>query len=159
MYTRSLLLAAALSLSPACGQTLRPPYLERFEGVTVPMLPAGWGTSTNRSAGGDFTTTTSAVYAESTAVLSTNATIEQWLATPDLDFTGLAAESLAFYERRSGTHNAGLLVEASTDGGDTFDLRLGDTLRNPGTTAYVRRALKLPDGLNGRPAVRIRFRV
>jgi hypothetical protein len=157
MLARLLLLT--FCLTPAFGQTQRPPYFERFESALVPALPAGWRTSTNRAAGGDFVTTTSAVYADSVAVLSSNATVEQSLTTPLLDFSGLIADSLIFYERRSGTHNAGLLVEVSLDGGEAYVSMAGDTLRNPGTTAYVRRAVKLPAALNGQPGACLRFRV
>ncbi len=134
-------------------------FLEDFDIAVPPSLPAGWQTTANRLPGGDFTTTASVPRSDSNAVLSTNATIAQALVSPSIEFVGKEADSLLFYERRSGTHNSGVLVEISLDGGATFPLRVGDTLRNPGNTAYVARRLKLPASLNDQRGVRFRWRV
>lgn len=120
------------------------PYTEDFDSVTIPSLPEGWMSSSNRLTNGDFTTTVSVPYSSPAAVVSTNATIEQELITPFLDVAGAAPESLIFYERRSGTHNSDLTIDGSTDGGSSFEVPIGDTLKNPGTTAYIRRAMFLP---------------
>lgn len=144
----------------ACSaQVTQFPFNENFDSVVVPSLPSGWTTTTNRSPSGDFTTTASSVLSFPNAVVSTNATVSQSLTSPLLDFSNRQADSLAFYERRSGSHDAGLLIEASTDRGTTFSIQIGDTLKNPGTTAYVLRKLKFPSAVNGQPAVKIRWRV
>src|ERR1041384_466261 len=143
----------------ATGQISRFPYSEHFDSVMVPALPSGWLTTTSRSLTGDFTTTHSLPPSHSNAILRTHATVEQALISPILDFTDREADSLIFYERRSSSHNSGLLVEASKDGGSTFPIEAGDTLKNPGVTSYVRRALMLPTALSHQPSVRLRWRV
>ncbi|MBI4811047.1 MAG: lamin tail domain-containing protein, partial [Ignavibacteriales bacterium] len=91
--------------------------------------------------------------------ISTNATISQSLISPLFDFANKEADSLIFYERRSSSHNSGILIEASIDGGETFTITLGDTLINPGSTSYLLRKVKLPDTLSNQPSVKIRWRV
>ncbi|MBI4548620.1 MAG: lamin tail domain-containing protein [Ignavibacteriae bacterium] len=135
------------------------PLFENFDTVTVPSLPSGWTTTTNRLATGDFTTTRSTPYSDSNAVISTNSTISQSLASPLLDFTNWVVDSLTYYERRSGTHTSGLLIEASLDSGMTYSIIISDTVTNPGTTSYVLRKFQLPSTLNNQPRVKIRWRV
>ncbi len=135
------------------------PYTENFDSVVAPTLPSGWTTTTNRLASGHFTTTTSAVYSDPNAVLSTNAADSQSLTSPPLDFSNKEADGLMFYERRSGTHNSGVIVEASIDGGITFSIQIGDTLKNLGATSYTLRALPLPQALSNQAMVNIRWRV
>src|ERR1041385_1581173 len=152
-----LLLVLAASFAQA--QVEKFPFFENFGNLTVPALPQGWITTTNRSSSGDFTTTKSTPFSDSNAVLSTNATITQSLVSPVLDFSNKQADSIEFYERRSGSHNSGLFLEASTDGGSTFTLQVGDTIRNPGVTSYVMRKYELPSSLSNKPNVRFRWRV
>ncbi len=159
MRIQTFLTFLLLVVSVAKAQRTKVPYFENFDSAVVPALPAGWVTTTNRSAGGDFVTTRSAPFSDSNAVISTNATVTQALTSPLLDFSGMEADSLTFLERRSSTHNSGLIVEASTDGGATFTLRIADTLSNPGTTSYVRRALKLPADIDNQLQVRFRWRI
>ena len=85
----------------AQAQVQQVPYYENFDSVTAPTLPAGWTTTNNRVAGGDFTTTTSTVKSSPNAVLSTNSKVSQSLISPLLDFTNKQADSLIYYERRS----------------------------------------------------------
>src|SRR5947208_811614 len=103
----------------ASAQSDRFPFTESFDRAIIPTLPAGWSTTSNRAASGDFVTTTSTPHSDSNAVISTNATIGQSLTLPALSFSGREADSLLCYERRSSTHNSGTLFEASTDGGIT----------------------------------------
>lgn len=157
---RTLIILLLAAVCPLAAQLREFPHDEHFDSVAVPALPAGWRTSANRLATGDFATTRSAPLSDSAAVLSTNATIEQWLETPPLDFSLWEPESLSFHERRSGTHTSGVLVEASTDGGGAYPLRLADTLSNPGSTSYVRRSMALPYALlGGARTTRIRWRI
>jgi hypothetical protein len=135
------------------------PHRQNFDSVSVPALPPGWITTLNRSISGDFVTSHSVPFSESTAVLSTNATISQSLVSPVVDFTGWEADSLTFYERRSSSHNSGLLIEGSTDGGVTFSVPVSDTLANPGAATYIERRLKLPDVLGNLSSVRLRWRI
>jgi hypothetical protein len=135
------------------------PYIENFDTVTIPSLPRGWSSSTNRSPSGDFTTTKSSPYSDSVAVISTNATVEQELVSPLIDFSSSVPDSLFFYERRSSSHNSGVILETSTDGGSSFDLAVGDTFKNTGTTSYSMRGMKLPSTLSQHAAVCLRWHV
>jgi len=135
------------------------PYLENFDSVVIPALPHNWSTSTNRVSTGDFTTTKSTPHSDSNAVFSTNSKVNQFLISPILDFSNKEVDSLEFWERRSSSHNSGLLIEASTDGGSTFTIGLSDTLQNPGTTSYVIHKLKLPGLLNNQSSVKFRWNV
>lgn len=148
-----------LTAHVALSQIRQFPYIENFDSVTAPELPAGWTTTTTRLASGDFTTTTSLELSFPNAVLSTNATILQSLTSPTFEFSNTTADSLIFYERRSSSHNSGVLLEASTNGGTTFSILLTDTLKNSGTTSYVKRAFKLPPTLSGQPSVKFRWTV
>lgn len=142
------------------GQTPPLPFHEGFDDVTPPSLPSGWISTQNRAPGtNDFTTTPSTPRSAPHAVLSTNATIGQSLTTPLFDFTDAVPESVTFYVRRSSSHVARAVLEASTDGGDTFPLIVGDTLRGTGTTNYVAVRAPLPQVLAGRESVRLRWRI
>jgi len=135
------------------------PFIENFDGVTPPLLPAGWSTTTDRTPAGDFIITASIPYSDSNAVVSTNATIGQSLTSPRIDFSNRHADSLIFYERRSSSHNSGFIIEASVDDGISFTIRVSDTLYNPGTTSYIERAFKLPGTISNQANVRFRWRV
>lgn len=148
-----------LACSDLSGQIGNYPYIEDFDSIAPPALPPGWGTTTNRTSAGDFTTTKSSPYSDSIAVISTNSTIGQSLISPSFDFSERRADSLNFFERRSASHNSGLLIEASPDGGATFGTKVSDTLKNPGNTSYLFRKFKLPEDLNGLSAVKFRWRV
>jgi len=139
------------------GQISTFPYSESFDAVTVPALPAGWSTSIKRLASGDFTSTTSSPRSAPNTLISTNPTITQWLVSPRIDFTNRVPDRLQFNTARSSTHLAGLLVEASLDGGTTFPIALTDTIRNPGVTTFVLTPLTLPPSLVNQPNVRFRW--
>jgi hypothetical protein len=108
---------------------------------------------------GDFVTTISSPRSSPNAVLSTNSNISQFLTTPRFDFTGKVPEHLQFYLSRSSTHTSGVVVEASLDNGNTFSVRLGDTLYHPGPTGYVLTSLALPTSLANQTGVRFRWRI
>lgn len=136
------------------------PYIENFDTVIQPNLPSGWISSQNRTAGtNDFTTTTSTPRSAPNAVLSTNATVAQELVSPVLDFTLYHPDSIRFYSRRSATHLARVVVEASPDNGVTFPIHVGDTLIGTGSTNYVNSTFALPWVLAGNASVRLRWRI
>ncbi|MFQ5798715.1 MAG: lamin tail domain-containing protein [Bacteroidota bacterium] len=112
----------------------------------------------NRSALGDFVTTSSSTRSSPNAALSTDATISQTLTSPAFDFTGRVVDRLEFYERRSSSHNSSVMVEASIDGGKKF-FAISDTLLNPGNTSYNLNLLDLPDTLSDQANVKFRWRV
>jgi hypothetical protein len=154
-----LFLIFIIICSDVYGQISQFPYLQNFDSVAPPVLAIQWTTTTNKSATGDFTTTKSSPYSDSNAVISTNSTISQSLISPLMDFSDKQTDSLKFYERRSSSHNSGLLIEASTNGGATFDIPISDTLKNPGTTSYVLRKFRLPPSLDNPSNVKFRWRV
>jgi hypothetical protein len=133
------------------------PFEETFDTLAPPALPTGWETSRMRSAAGDFISTRSTPYSESLAVVSSNATIEQFLISPPLDFSSARPESLSFYERRSSSHTAALVLEASTDDGMTYVKLPADTLRNSGSTAYCRRSVDLASIPPGSSSLKLRW--
>jgi hypothetical protein len=135
------------------------PFRESFDSVSVPSLPAGWIVSTNKNISGDFVTTASSVRSAPNAVSSTDATKGQWLISPFFSFTGKFPDRLEFYERRTASHTSGLLVEAAIEMDTLFSIPLSDTLKHESSTAYVKRTIPLPEGLNGTDSVRFRWRV
>ena len=147
-----------LSFHLICQQTIFP-YDEKFDSVTTPTLPSGWSTTSVKSQGGDFTTIPSTPLSVPNALISTDSKVTQSLTSPAIDFSGKVAGLLQFYERRTSTHNSGIIVEASVSGDTTFALQLGDTLRNSGSTNYILRSIQLPSALNNQPHVRFRWRV
>ena len=145
--------------TPPSGSNARFPFSENFDSLTPPDLPPGWISSQNRSPGtNDFTTTTSTPLSVPNALISTNATIEQFIVSPEVDFRETVPESIIFFTRRSSTHLADVVLEASLDGGATFPIAVGDTLTNSGDD-YVRAASVLPDTLATVIGVRFRWRV
>lgn len=138
------------------------PYYQNFDSTHInpPSLPAGWRSTQNRTPGtNDFTTTTGTSYSPPNCVFSTNSKVQQILYSPILDFSQKNVDSLKFFERRSSTHDAGLLIEASIDGGVNFNIKITDTLKYPGHTNYVERKLKLPSTLNNLQNVVFRWNV
>ncbi|MEK6565465.1 MAG: lamin tail domain-containing protein [Bacteroidota bacterium] len=135
------------------------PYTESFDTVAVPVLPAGWATTTNRLPAGDFATTTSTSRSAPNCLISTNSTITQTLVSPTFNFTSRSPNQLQFYTARSSTHTAGLLLEVSTDNGATFPIQLADTVRNPGVTGYVLTTIQLPVSLINQATVKFRWRL
>ncbi len=154
-----LIVLIAVGISTVSAQVSTFPYVENFDGVTAPALPTGWGTSTNRIATGDFVTSVSTPRSTPNTVFSQNAQVTQFVVSPVFDFTNRTPDQLSFYTARSATHTAGLLLEASLDGGTTFSVALSDTIRNPGVTSYVLTSLPLPQSLANRSSVRIRWRI
>ncbi len=141
------------------AQTSSFPYIENFDTTTVPNLPSGWTTSTAKSVSGDFTTTTSTVKSTPNALISTDSKVAQELISPVLNFSNKVVDSIEFYERRTASHNSGIVVEASLDGGASFPTVISDILQNLGNTNYNRRIYELPASLNNQPNVKIRWRI
>jgi hypothetical protein len=153
----ALLLAAAVEALPAQGSGKL--MVERFDTVPPPVLPAGWVSSRNRnSLQNDFVSSASAAQSLPNALLCTNATIGQELVSPVVSFLERIPGTLSCALRRSSTHHAGLLIEASTDGGKDFVLIVGDTIHASGETDYRTLTLSLPALLRGYPEVRFRWR-
>ncbi len=134
------------------------PYRETFDTARVPLLPAGWTTTKARSSTGDFTTSSATPLSAPLAALSTDARIGQCLVSPMLSFSGRVASSVEFYERRSASFTAGMLVEASVRDDSSSWTPFSDTLLLASSSSYIRRVLALPASVNGQSLVRFRWR-
>lgn len=161
MHSLTLLCAVLIVCPlPGAAQIGRFPFEEAFDSSTLPDLPPGWTSSSNRTAGvNDFTTVSSSPHSPPNALLSTNATISQWVASPQLDFTGLQPDSVSFSVRRSASHGAPIVVECSIDGGTTFTLILPDSVLPDGSTDYRDAGYPLPAELSEVPHSVIRWRI
>ena len=135
------------------------PYTQDFDSVVMPALPAGWSSSQNRSPGTNDFTTSGTAHSSPNAALSTNATIGQSLVSPLFDFRNVSPDRMTFYTRRSGTHNARVVVEASPDSGQTFSVQVGDTLTNTNPNNYVLVSSVIPGSLANRAGVQFRWRI
>ena len=155
------LLGAALAWPVhAEAQAVHFPFLQNFDSVRVPALPAGWSTSQRRSPGiNDFVTAAGTPHSSPNAVMATNATIEQSLTSLPFDFSTLVPDCLEFFTRRSGTFLARVVTEASVDTGESFGIPVGDTLLSNGLTEYRLTTIRLPSRLAGEQRVRLRWRI
>jgi hypothetical protein len=136
------------------------PYLQNFDSVQPPSLPVGWNSTRNRdTSANDFATSTTNPASPPHAVGSTNARITQALFSPLFSFAAAVPDTLSFRVARSSTHTARMLVEASIDSGRTFSIQVGDSIRYPGTTAYVLVKLGLPQALLAQSSVQFRWRI
>lgn len=159
-FLKLLVLLTACISTTGVGQISTFPHLQNFDTASPPDLPPGWSSSQNRSPGiNDFTTSTTTPHSLPNAVGSTNATIGQSLTSPLVDFSGKAPDRLGFYTRRSSTHLAHVVVDASLDGGATFPIQVGDTLTNTVSSSYVLSSFAIPETLSYRDSVRFRWRI
>ena len=135
------------------------PYSEHFDTIADSTIPPGWETSMNRRLGGDFFASLSVPHSTPHCLYSQNSIISQTLTSPAFDFSDRFPDKIQFYTARSSTHLSGIVMEASVDGGLAYPISLCDTLKNPGTTAYVLSSIPLPACLANRNGVRFRWRV
>lgn len=140
---------------PGRGQESGVVMQELFDATVPPALPAGWLSSRRRTSGSnDVVTTSTSPASPPNAVLVTNATLEQWLQSPPVLFPGTVPGRLRFLSRRSSTFGARVVVEASTDGGNSFALPLGAAAPQGSGTGYVPSELSVPPQLaEGHPIV------
>ena len=156
----SIVLCTLFISSGAFSQVTHFPYTQNFDTVLPPGLPPGWTSSHMKSAASnDFVTIASTPRSSPNAVLATNATLPQTLASPQCNFTGQAPSLISFFIRRSATFGASLVVEASTDGGSSFPLPVGDTIKATVSTSYTLFRLNLPLELTNQSSVIFRWRV
>lgn len=134
-------------------------FSEHFDTLAVPALPAGWVSTRARAPlQNDFVSTASGAQSLPNALLCTNATIAQSIATCPISFEDRQPGELSFVLRRSTSFVARIIVEASTDGGRTFDVSVGDTVRPTGETGFTVLTLPIPQILSGLRDVRFRWR-
>ncbi|MCX6137721.1 MAG: lamin tail domain-containing protein [Ignavibacteriales bacterium] len=136
------------------------PFRESFESVPAGTLQADWKTTNAKNTSGDFKVDSSSSSAHTGVkfLVSSDAKTPQSLISPSFDFQNKIAGQLEFYERRTSTYTAGVILEASIDGDTTFSTVLSDTLRLLSATAYVKRVVSLPPALSHHTNVRIRWR-
>jgi hypothetical protein len=154
-------IVAVIPLFPVYAQVTLFPYNQDFDSIVPPMLPPGWASTHNRyPLEADFSTTSTSACSPPNAVLARNATLGQALLTPVFDFSNGTPESISFYCRRSSSFRASLVLELSTDGGASFPISVGDTLKpDAGFGQYVFSHIPLPDTLGSVRSVVIRWRV
>ncbi|MDA0987375.1 MAG: lamin tail domain-containing protein [Bacteroidetes bacterium] len=133
------------------------PYSENFDTVSVPFLPLDWGTSKLKSSLGDFLTTSSIPNSSPNAILSTDSKIMQWIKLPLISFVDKVPEKLEFFERRSSTHNSGIVFEYSF-ANDTNFIQIGDTLKFLSAN-YIKRSIPLPLILQNKDSVNFRLKI
>ena len=134
--------------------------LESFDSIVPPALPAGWRSSQRRSAGmNDWGTTSSTTYSPPGAVLVTNATLEQYLATPTIDCRGKTPNRVRMVVRRSGTFTALVTVELSLDGGATFPMSVGTIGKETGNGVYQNAEFAVSEVVAGQGTVVLRWRI
>ncbi len=154
------LLALAFLPAQLAGQESTPLLLESFDTLAVSALPAGWGTSQRKTPGmNDWGTTVSSAYSAPGAVLATNATLEQWLATPPLDCGGVTPDRVRMMIRRSGTFTARVAVEVSVDSGRAFPHLAGTIPKETGSGSYQAAEFPVPREAAGQASVVFRWRV
>lgn len=133
-------------------------FREDFDTCIVPSLPRGWQSSTRRTPGGDFTVIASSPHSSPNALITTNASIEQWILSPPILLNGASVDSVSFYVRRSSSHRATLLLEVLIDSNFTSPPLLTDTLTTENSTIYVRYAAQLPAESSQHPRLFFRWR-
>lgn len=154
-----VLVVIALVGAQASGQTFCEVFSENFDTLTPPALPAGWESSRNRNPlQNDFVSAASGAQSSPNVLLSMNATVAQYVTSPLINFADLIPGEIGFALRRSSSHSAGILLEASTDEGSTFSLQIGDTLRPTGETAFEVSSIPLSPLLSDFRGVRFRWR-
>jgi hypothetical protein len=131
------------------------PWYENFD-YESETLPLSWRTSTKENIPA-ASLTSSVVYTGNRAILMSNATTEQYLILPPFEISDGVFESLTFFERRTGTFDATLAVEISTDLGENFQEY--NSFVHPGETAYVERRLDLDGSLKDAKILYIRLRL
>ncbi len=151
---------AIVAFSIARAQGPASIFREAFDSVRAPALPAGWTSTRNRSSGqDDFSASVSTPHSPPNALLTSNATIAQWLTSPLVHLDGKTADRLSFYMLRSTSYSARLLVEASPDAAANPFVQIGDTLKVPGEGSYFLFQLSIGESLARLPAIAFRWRV
>lgn len=130
---------------------------QNFDTVFSPWLPAGWSTTTVRRTSGDWFDTALAAVSPPQVCYSRDATKEQILGSPAVDFSLYDADSVLFYARRSASFDAVISVEVSVDSGSTWTTI--DTLSAAIPTGSFRRfGFRIPPAVNGKGSAFFRYR-
>ncbi len=130
---------------------------EGFESPASPGLPPGWTTTTIRRPTGDWFDTTLVANSGSQVCYNIDATKEQILYTPSINFTGYLADSIIFYARRSSSFNAILSWEVSTNNGSTWEL-IDTLVYSIPTGGFKKYSFKIPSFVDNLSNVKFRYR-
>jgi|GEM_PF-781240 len=131
------------------------PWHESFDYETD-SLPLSWRTSTKDDIPA-ASLTSSVVHAGNRAILMSNATTEQYLILPPFEISDGMLEDLTFFERRTGTFDATLVVEISTDLGENF--REYISFVHPGETGFIERRIDFDTSLKDTEILYVRLRL
>jgi hypothetical protein len=135
-------------------------FEENFDRLTAPALPAGWYSSTARVPGtNDLVTTASSSLSPPNAVVGTNATVEQWIVSCPFPRSVVYPSVLSFMIRRSATFGARCVIEASTDGGKTFPVVVGEAPAVFPASEYQSVTMDLPTGLAAADTIHLRWHI
>jgi hypothetical protein len=107
----------------------------------------------------DFVSTASSPASSPYAVICTNAMLEQWLISCPLERRAFFPAVLNFSLRRSSTFAARCVIEASTDGGLTFGVTLGEAPATFSASTYELLEFPLPAALAGTDSFRLRWHI
>ena len=133
-------------------------FSEDLDRLVPPALPAGWTASMVRVAGiPDLLTAASSPSSAPNAILGSNATVDQWLMTCPLDRRVMYPAALSFALRRSSTFTARCVVEASTDGGLSFAVAVGEAPAVFPSSEYQTVEMPLPVSLADADSFRLRW--
>ena len=161
-----LLLLAILHPLPATGggdaggRGVAVLFEEDFDTIVPPALPRGWRSSSARVAGApDLVTSASSPASPPHAVAGSNSTVEQWLVSPSFDRPAFFPAVLSFSLRRSSTFAARCVVEASTDGGRTFGVTVGEAPSAFPSSAYELLEFSLPADIAASDSFLLRWHI
>jgi hypothetical protein len=153
-------LMTALTALQCSAEEAEGGFHESFDSVTPPVLPEGWRSSQKRTPGtNDWISTGSTAFSPPGAVIVTNATLEQWLASPPVDCSGVNPDRLQMSVRRSGTFLAVVAVEISTDSGKSYPFQIGAIAKEAGNGGYQLVDIPVPDGLARSATLAVRWRI
>lgn len=131
------------------------PWIEHFDHPNN-TLPLQWRTSFTGDTP-DASLTTSIVHKGERAVIMSNATVNQFLILPPFDTSDGILRDITFFERRTGTFDATMGIEISTNRGEYFQEYT--TFSHSGETDYIERTIMLDESLSGNDILYIRFRL
>ncbi len=135
-------------------------FEENFDTIAPPALPRGWTSSSARVAGvPDLVTTASSPASPPHAVSGSNSTVEQWLVSRSFDRPAFFPAVLSFSLRRSSTFAARCVVEASTDGGRTFGVIVGEAPSAFPSSTYELLDFSLPAAIAASDSFLLRWHI
>jgi len=131
------------------------PWNENFN-YPDDLLPLQWRSSITDDVSDAVLTTSIPHEGERTVILS-NAAREQYIILPPFRTADGVLQNITFFERRTGTFDATMYIDISTDRGDSFYEY--ESFTHSGETDYIQRSVLLDDSLSDGEYVYIRMRM